>query len=228
MIIKTENLVKEYDVGSQKVRALDGINLSVEKGEFISIMGPSGSGKTTLMNIIGCLDTPTKGTYHLNSKSVSDLTEDELANIRNEEIGFVFQSFHLLARNSALDNVMLPLKYAGTSKDEAIRRSKEALVRVGLSDRSKHTPAELSGGQQQRVAIARALVNNPSILFADEPTGNLDSKTGTDVMNIFKELNSNGQTIILITHEDSIAKQSNRIITIMDGLIKSDVKEQHE
>ena len=228
MIIKTENLVKEYDVGSQKVRALDGINLSVERGEFISIMGPSGSGKTTLMNIIGCLDTPTKGTYHLNSKSVSDLTEDELANIRNEEIGFVFQSFHLLARNSALDNVMLPLKYAGTSKDEAIRRSKEALVRVGLSDRSKHTPAELSGGQQQRVAIARALVNNPSILFADEPTGNLDSKTGTDVMNIFKELNSNGQTIILITHEDSIAKQSNRIITIMDGLIKSDVKEQHE
>tara|TARA_B100001057_G_scaffold98786_1_gene95486 strand:+ start:352 stop:1029 length:678 start_codon:yes stop_codon:yes gene_type:complete len=225
MIIKTENLVKEYDVGSQKVRALDGINLSVEKGEFISIMGPSGSGKTTLMNIIGCLDTPTKGTYHLNSKSVSDLTEDELANIRNEEIGFVFQSFHLLARNSALDNVMLPLKYAGTSKNEAIRRSKEALVRVGLSDRSKHTPAELSGGQQQRVAIARALVNNPSILFADEPTGNLDSKTGTDVMNIFKELNSNGQTIILITHEDSIAKQSNRIITIMDGLIRSDVKE---
>ena len=225
MIIKTENLVKEYDVGSQKVRALDGINLSVERGEFISIMGPSGSGKTTLMNIIGCLDTPTKGTYHLNSKSVSDLTEDELANIRNEEIGFVFQSFHLLARNSTLDNVMLPLKYAGTSKNEAIRRSKEALVRVGLSDRSKHTPAELSGGQQQRVAIARALVNNPSILFADEPTGNLDSKTGTDVMNIFKELNSNGQTIILITHEDSIAKQSNRIITIMDGLIKSDVKE---
>ena len=225
MIIKTENLVKEYDVGSQKVRALDGINLSVEKGEFISIMGPSGSGKTTLMNIVGCLDTPTKGTYHLNSKSVSDLTEDELANIRNEEIGFVFQSFHLLARNSALDNVMLPLKYAGTSKNEAIRRSNEALVRVGLSDRSKHTPAELSGGQQQRVAIARALVNNPSILFADEPTGNLDSKTGTDVMNIFKELNSNGQTIILITHEDSIAKQSNRIITIMDGLIKSDIKE---
>ncbi len=225
MIIKTENLIKKYDVGSQKVRALDGINLSVEKGEFISIMGPSGSGKTTLMNIIGCLDTPTSGTYYLNSKSVSDLTEDELANIRNEEIGFVFQSFHLLARNSALDNVMLPLKYAGTSKNEAIKRSNEALDRVGLSDRSKHTPAELSGGQQQRVAIARALVNNPSILFADEPTGNLDSKTGADVMNIFKELNNNGQTIILITHEDSIAKQSNRIITIMDGLIKSDIKE---
>ena len=225
MIIKTENLVKEYEAGSQTVKALSGIDLSVEKGEFISIMGPSGSGKTTLMNIIGCLDTPTRGTYHLNGKSVSDLSEDELANIRNKEIGFVFQSFHLLARNSALDNVMLPLKYAGTSKNEAINRSKDALSRVGLSDRSKHTPAGLSGGQQQRVAIARSLVNNPSILFADEPTGNLDSKTGTDVMNIFKELNSNGQTIILITHEDSIAKQSNRIITIMDGLIKSDVKE---
>ena len=188
-------------------------------------MGPSGSGKTTLMNIIGCLDTPSEGSYHLNGKSVSDLSEDELAYIRNDEIGFVFQSFHLLARNSAFDNVMLPLKYAGTNKKEAINRSNEALDRVGLSDRSNHTPAELSGGQQQRVAIARALVNNPSILFADEPTGNLDSKTGTDVMNIFKELNANGQTIILITHEESIAKQSNRIITIMDGLIKSDIKE---
>ncbi len=227
-MIETQNLTKEYEVGSQKVKALNGINLSVDKGEFISIMGPSGSGKTTLMNIIGCLDTPTNGTYHLNGRSVSDLTEDELANIRNEEIGFVFQSFHLLARNSAIDNVMLPLKYAGASKNEAIKRSNEALEQVGLSDRSKHTPAELSGGQQQRVAIARALVNNPSILFADEPTGNLDSKTGTDVMNIFKELNNNGQTIILITHEDTIAKESNRIITIMDGLIKSDIKEQHE
>ena len=225
MIIKTEKLTKEYDVGSQKVKALDGIDLSVEKGEFISIMGPSGSGKTTLMNIIGCFDTPSDGSYHLNGKSVSDLSEDELANIRNEEIGFVFQSFHLLARNSAFDNVMLPLKYAGTNKKDAIKRSNEALEKVGLSDRSNHTPSELSGGQQQRVAIARALVNNPSILFADEPTGNLDSKTGADVMNIFKELNANGQTIILITHEDSIAKQSNRIITIMDGLIKSDIKE---
>jgi putative ABC transport system ATP-binding protein len=225
MIIKTEKLTKEYDVGSQKVKALDGIDLSVEKGEFISIMGPSGSGKTTLMNIIGCLDTPSDGSYHLNDKSVSDLSEDELANIRNEEIGFVFQSFHLLARNSAFDNVMLPLKYAGTNKKDAIKRSNEALEKVGLSDRLNHTPSELSGGQQQRVAIARALVNKPSILFADEPTGNLDSKTGADVMNIFKELNANGQTIILITHEDSIAKQSNRIITIMDGLIKSDIKE---
>ena len=225
MIIKTENLTKDYETGTQVVSALKGINLSVEKGEFLSIMGPSGSGKTTLMNIIGCLDSPTNGSYYLNDKSVSKLDEDELAKIRNQEIGFVFQSFHLLARNTAFDNVMLPLKYAGLSKEEATKTSNNVLDLVGLSSRSKHTPAELSGGQQQRVAIARALVNEPSILFADEPTGNLDSKTGQDVMKIFKDLNENGQTIILITHEDSIAKQSNRIITIMDGLIKSDLRE---
>ena len=225
MMIETKNLTKEYEVGSQKVKALDGINLNVDKGEFISIMGPSGSGKTTLMNIIGCLDSPSNGSYTLNNKSVSDLSENELAKIRNKEIGFVFQSFNLLARNSALENVMLPLKYAGSDKKTALAKSKESLDRVGLSDRYDHSPSELSGGQQQRVAIARALVNQPSILFADEPTGNLDSKTGDDVMNIFKQLNSNGQTIILITHEDSIAKQSNRIITIMDGLIKSDIRE---
>ena len=168
-------------------------------------MGPSGSGKTTLMNIIGCLDTPTKGLYSLNNKVVSKLTDNELAKIRNKEIGFVFQSFHLLARNSALNNVMLPLKYAGCKESEAIERCTDALRKVGLSDRKNHSPSELSGGQQQRVAIARALVNNPSILFADEPTGNLDSKTGNDVMKLFKELNQSGQTIILITHEDSIA-----------------------
>ena len=225
MIIKTENLTKDYETGTQVVSALKGINLSVEKGEFLSIMGPSGSGKTTLMNIIGCLDSPTNGSYYLNDKSVSKLDEDELAKIRNQEIGFVFQSFHLLARNTAFDNVMLPLKYAGISKEEATKKSNDVLDLVGLSNRSKHTPAELSGGQQQRVAIARALVNEPSILFADEPTGNLDSNTGQEVMKIFKDLNENGQTIILITHEDSIAKQSNRIITIMDGLIKSDIKE---
>ena len=222
MIIKTENIIKTYQTGAQIVSALNGIDLEVEKGEFISVMGPSGSGKTTLMNIIGCLDTPTNGKYFLNNKLVSDLTDDELAAIRNKEIGFVFQSFHLLARNSALDNVMLPLKYAGKDKKDALELSKNVLDQVGLSDRSSHTPSELSGGQQQRVAIARALVNRPSILFADEPTGNLDSKTGADVMNLFKELNRNGQTIILITHEDSIARQSNRIITIRDGLIKSD------
>ena len=225
MIIKTENLTKDYETGSQVVSALKGINLSVEKGEFLSIMGPSGSGKTTLMNIIGCLDSPTNGSYFLNDKSVSKLDDDELAKIRNDEIGFVFQSFHLLARNTAFDNVMLPLKYAGIGKEEATKRSNDVLDLVGLSSRAKHTPSELSGGQQQRVAIARALVNEPSILFADEPTGNLDSKTGQDVMKIFKDLNKNGQTIILITHEDSIAKQSNRIITIMDGLIKSDHRE---
>ena len=225
MIIKTENLTKDYETCTQVVRALKGINLSVEKGEFLSIMGPSGSGKTTLMNIIGCLDSPTDGSYYLNNKQVSKLDDDELAQIRNEEIGFVFQSFHLLARNTAFENVMLPLKYAGVNKEEATKRSNDVLDLVGLSSRSKHTPAELSGGQQQRVAIARALVNKPSILFADEPTGNLDSKTGQDVMKIFKDLNENGQTIILITHEDSVAKQSNRIITIMDGLIKSDLSE---
>ena len=225
MIIKTENLTKDYETGTQVVSALKGINLSVEKGEFLSIMGPSGSGKTTLMNIIGCLDSPTNGSYFLNDKSVSKLDDDELAKIRNDEIGFVFQSFHLLARNTAFDNVMLPLKYAGIGKEDATKRSNNVLDLVGLSSRAKHTPSELSGGQQQRVAIARALVNEPSILFADEPTGNLDSKTGQDVMKIFKDLNKNGQTIILITHEDSIAKQSNRIITIMDGLIKSDLRE---
>ena len=225
MIIKTENLTKDYETGTQVVSALKGINLSVEKGEFLSIMGPSGSGKTTLMNIIGCLDSPTNGSYFLNNKSVSKLDDDELAKIRNDEIGFVFQSFHLLARNTAFDIVMLPLKYAGIGKEEATKRSNDVLDLVGLSSRAKHTPSELSGGQQQRVAIARALVNEPSILFADEPTGNLDSKTGQDVMKIFKDLNKNGQTIILITHEDSIAKQSNRIITIMDGLIKSDLRE---
>ena len=225
MIINVKNIKKAYTVGTQEVHALRGIDLSVEKGEFMAIMGPSGSGKTTLMNIIGCLDTPSSGSYELNGTSVSSLEDDELANIRNKDIGFVFQSFNLLAKNSTLDNVMLPLKYAGFNKNEAILKAKEVIERVGLIDRLDHTPAELSGGQQQRVAIARALVNNPSIIFADEPTGNLDSKTGDEVMGLFKELNSNGQTIILITHEDSIAQQSNRVITIMDGLIKSDNRE---
>ena len=222
MIINVKDIKKSYTVGTQEVNALRGINLSVEKGEFISIMGPSGSGKTTLMNIIGCLDTPSSGEYELNGSLVSKLEDDELARIRNKEIGFVFQSFNLLAKNSVLENVMLPLKYAGFNKSEAVKKSNEVIDKVGLSDRLAHTPAELSGGQQQRVAIARALVNKPSIIFADEPTGNLDSKTGKEVMTIFKELNASGQTIILITHEESIANQSNRIITIKDGLIKSD------
>ena len=228
MIINVKDIKKSYTVGTQAVNALRGINLSVEKGEFISIMGPSGSGKTTLMNIIGCLDTPSSGEYELNGSLVSKLEDDELARIRNKEIGFVFQSFNLLAKNSVLENVMLPLKYAGFNKSEAVKKSNEVIDKVGLSDRLAHTPAELSGGQQQRVAIARALVNKPSIIFADEPTGNLDSKTGKEVMTIFKELNASGQTIILITHEESIANQSNRIITIKDGLIKSDNRGTHD
>jgi len=228
MLISTQNLEKKYQVGSETVFALKGINLSVKKGEFLSIMGPSGSGKTTLMNIIGCLDSPSSGSYMLNNKTVSDLSDDELAKIRNSEIGFVFQSFHLLARNTALDNVMLPLKYAGKQKAEAITLAKDVLGQVGLSDRYSHSPSELSGGQQQRVAIARALVNKPSILFADEPTGNLDTKTGSEIMNLFKKLNEEGQTIILITHEDEIAKKSKRVITIMDGLIESDVENNNE
>ena len=223
-MISTENLEKHYDVGPEKVFALKGIDLSIKKGEFVSIMGPSGSGKTTLMNIIGCLYSPSKGDYFLNGKLVSDLSDDELAKIRNQEIGFIFQSFNLLARNSALSNVLLPTKYAGLDEKKSLSIAKEMLELVGLSDRTDHTPSELSGGQQQRVAIARALVNRPSIIFADEPTGNLDSKTGQDVMNLLKDLNNNGQTIIIITHEDNIANQSNRIIKIKDGLIEEDNK----
>ena len=222
MIIQTKDLRKSYVTGTQSVDAIKGINLDIEKNEFISIMGPSGSGKTTLMNIIGCLDSATSGSYYLNNQLVNNLSDDELSQIRNKEIGFVFQSFHLLARNSALSNVMLPLRYAGFKEDEAEDRAKDVLDQVGLIDRMDHTPSELSGGQQQRVAIARALVNKPSIIFADEPTGNLDSKTGEDVMNLFKDLNNQGQTIILITHEEDIAKQSKRIINIKDGLIESD------
>ena len=225
-MIHTKNLTKVYQAGSQVVQALKGVNLNVDKGEFVSIMGPSGSGKSTLMNIIGCLDSPTDGDYYLNDKSVSQLSDDELAGIRNKEIGFIFQSFNLLPRNSALNNVLLPTKYAGLDAKKSISVANEMLELVGLSDRTDHTPAELSGGQQQRVAIARALVNRPSIIFADEPTGNLDSKTGNDIMNLMRDLNKSAQTIIIITHEDNIASQSDRIIKIKDGLVEEDSKNE--
>ena len=223
-IIKTENLVRHFSVGTQTVEALRGVSLDIDKGEFVAIMGPSGSGKSTLMNIIGCLDSPTSGTYHLNNKNVSTLDDDALALIRNHEIGFVFQNFHLLARNTALDNVMLPLKYAGIDKSEQEEIAMEVIKSVDLESRADHQPSELSGGQQQRVAIARALVNKPSILFADEPTGNLDSKTGDDVMNLFTNFHKQGQTIIVITHEIEVANQAERIISIKDGKIFEDQK----
>ncbi len=221
-MIQVKDVHKSYDLGETYVHALRGVSFSIEEGEFVSIMGPSGSGKSTLMNIVGCLDTPSKGTYLLNNRNVGSLDEEQLAGIRNEEIGFVFQKFHLLPRSSALENVALPLKYASVKQSERLKRAKEVLEKVGLTNRLLHKPTELSGGEQQRVAIARALINYPSILFADEPTGNLDSKTGDQVLEIFKDLNKRGQTIVVITHEREVAKQSQRTITIKDGEIGSD------
>ena len=221
-MINVDNLKKTYYMGNQSLDALSGVTFEITKGEYVAIMGPSGSGKSTLMNIIGCLDSPTKGTYSLNNKEVSQMSDDELSKIRNTEIGFVFQNFSLLPRSSALENVMLPLQYAGISLIERKTIALDALEKVELLDRKDHKPSELSGGQQQRVAIARALVNNPSILFADEPTGNLDSQTGMKVLDIFKRLNENGQTIILITHENEVASAAKRIIHIKDGNISND------
>jgi putative ABC transport system ATP-binding protein len=222
-IIETQNLWKTYVMGSEEIHALRGVDLSIERGEYVAIMGPSGSGKSTLMNLIGCLDTPTKGSYLLNGKQVSQMNDNELARIRNEEIGFVFQTFNLLPRASALHNVELPLVYAGVPSKERQERAREALRKVELENRMDHKPNELSGGQRQRVAIARALVNNPSILLADEPTGNLDSKTGVEIMSLFDRLHDIGNTIVLVTHEADIAAHAHRIVHIRDGRVEKDV-----
>jgi putative ABC transport system ATP-binding protein len=221
-MISTEDLWKTYDMGSEQVHALRGINLRIQRNEYVAIMGPSGSGKSTLMNLIGCLDSPSKGQYWLNQQLVSELDDDELARIRNKEIGFVFQTFNLLARATSLHNVELPLIYAGVPSEERTERAKRALISVGMESRMNHKPNELSGGQRQRVAIARALVNKPAIILADEPTGNLDSQTGNEIMALFDRLHSEGNTIVLVTHEHFIAEYAHRIIYIKDGVVARD------
>jgi putative ABC transport system ATP-binding protein len=223
-IIETSHLSRMYKMGSNIVNALQDVTISIDRGEYVAFMGPSGSGKSTLMNIVGCLDTPSSGTYRLNNHLVSEMTENQLAEVRNKEIGFVFQTFNLLPRASALENVALPLIYAGYGKAEREERAMASLESVNLADRYHHKPNELSGGQRQRVAIARALVNSPSIILADEPTGNLDTKTSYDIMDLFQELHDRGNTIIMVTHEDDIARYAHRIIRLRDGLIESDKK----
>ena len=221
-LIKITNIKRDFPLGNEIVYVLKGIDLEINKGEYVALMGPSGSGKSTLMNILGCLDTPTSGTYILNGKHVSEMQDDELAGIRNKEIGFVFQTFNLMPRTTALDNVALPMVYAGHSKSERVERATGVLTQVGLNDRMDHKPNQLSGGQRQRVAVARALVNKPSIILADEPTGNLDSKTSVEIMNLFNEIHANGNTVILVTHEEDIAAYAHRIIRLRDGIIESD------
>ncbi len=221
-LIKITNIKRDFTLGSEIVNVLKGVNLDIQKGEYVALMGPSGSGKSTLMNLLGCLDTPTSGTYILNGFDVSKMHDDQLADIRNKEIGFVFQTFNLLPRTTALDNVALPMIYAGYSKSDRKQRATEVLTQVNLSDRMDHQPNQLSGGQRQRVAIARALVNKPSIILADEPTGNLDSKTSVEIMNLFGEIHKNGNTVILVTHEEDIAAYAKRVIRLRDGLIESD------
>jgi putative ABC transport system ATP-binding protein len=224
-LIETRDLWKTYVMGSEEIHALRGVSIEIERGEYVAIMGPSGSGKSTLMNLIGCLDTPSKGSYLLNSKQVSEMNDNELARIRNEEIGFVFQTFNLLPRATALQNVELPLVYAGVSAKDRQTRAKAALEKVELSSRMTHRPNELSGGQRQRVAIARALVNTPSILLADEPTGNLDTKTGIEIMALFERLYESGNTIVLVTHEADVAAHAKRVIHVRDGMVEKDVRQ---
>jgi len=221
-VIRIENLTRFYTIGEETVRALNGINLTIQKNEYVALMGPSGSGKSTLMNIIGCLDTPTSGEYLLNGPNVAQLSDSELAAIRNKEIGFVFQTFNLLPRLTALQNVALPLVYAGIPEAERLKKAKEVLEQVGLGDRIKHRPNELSGGQRQRVAVARALVNHPSIILADEPTGNLDTKTSEEIMQLLDIIHQAGNTIVLVTHEEDIALRAKRVVRMRDGIIESD------
>lgn len=220
--LRLENIVKDFHMGDIVVNALRGVSLTVRKNEFVALMGPSGSGKSTLMNIIGCLDTPTSGKYYINGKDVSNISDDALADIRNNEIGFIFQTFNLLPRSTALENVMLPQIYAGVPKSERIKNAKETLMKVGLGDRMEHHPSELSGGQKQRVATARALINNPSIILADEPTGALDTKTSLEIMKLLEDIHDAGNTVIIITHEEDIALHAHRIIRLVDGQIVSD------
>ncbi|GGX10363.1 ABC transporter ATP-binding protein [Aquimarina muelleri] len=223
-VIEIRNIIRNFQLGQETVYVLKGIDLDITRGEYLAIMGPSGSGKSTLMNLLGCLDTPTGGAYILNGNDVSEMTDNELADIRNREIGFVFQTFNLLPRTTALDNVALPMVYAGISKKDRIIRAEEVLRDVGLSDRMDHKPNQLSGGQRQRVAVGRALVNKPSIILADEPTGNLDSKTSLEIMQLFDEIHAAGNTVILVTHEEEVAAHAHRVIRLRDGVIESDVR----
>lgn len=221
-VIEIRNIIRDFKLGQETVHVLKGIDLDIKRGDYVAIMGPSGSGKSTLMNILGCLDTPTAGSYNLNDKDVSKLSDDDLAEIRNTEIGFVFQTFNLLPRTTALENVALPMIYAGASKKERIARASTVLTDVGLDDRMDHKPNQLSGGQRQRVAVGRALVNKPSIILADEPTGNLDSKTSLEIMQLFDEIHDKGNTVIMVTHEEEVAKHARRVIRLRDGMIESD------
>lgn len=226
-IIELSNIAKAYKIGNEEIHALRSVSLEIYKNEYVALMGPSGSGKSTLMNILGCLDSPSSGEYILNNIAVAKMLDNDLAEVRNKEIGFVFQSFNLLPRSTALDNVILPLIYAGYSKADRIKRGKEVLEQVGLGDRIMHRPNELSGGQRQRVAIARALVNNPAIILADEPTGNLDSKTSVEIMGLFEEIHKNGNTIIVVTHEEDIAQHAHRIVRLKDGIVERDYKNEN-